>query len=333
MKYREIQAVSIERSWKSNVYNFNKNKEIETMYNDRLVSNILDNYLSNSTKKSTVVGKKRSSTIKHQSNLIVGEIIIKHSVSKVFIYFNYYLNFTAESNKKKMMKRLKFRYTNGLRQILSDSTLFSWDYLLLSLDNKIQSKISNSNKYSALLSTSTKNNEIITLDNLLKDVYPNKEIEFVPNKLKYPFMDKNILEKYIVRLLKFNSGKKVFNRLTSLMNLKNVLIAKSGNNNVDQPQTLRESLYNSYIKGLQLTIKGRSSKNSKKVAVGRSKSSKFVAGRFNLEAPGRINTVMPNTKFNDSTKLIGYMNTNISKSNKTFVNKGGLNNVKIVLSY
>jgi hypothetical protein len=320
MKNREIQSVSIERSWKSNVYNFNKNKEIETMYNDRFVSNILNNYLSNSTKKS--IGKEKKRT----SNIIVGEITIKHSVSKVYIYFNYYLNFTADSNQNKMMKRLKFRYSKGLRQILSDNTLYSWDYLLLSLDNNIKSKITNStsNKYNVLLSKSQNNNEIITLDTLLKDIYPNKEIEFIPNKLRYPFMDKNILEKYIVRLLKFNNSKKIFNKLISLMNIKNIEknsknTSQSMLNQVQSPESLRESLYNSYIKGLQLTIKGRSSKNTKKVTVGRSKSSKFIAGRFNLET--------------NSTKLVGYINTNISKSNKTFVNKGGLNNVKIVLSY
>jgi hypothetical protein len=320
MKNREIQSVSIERSWKSNVYNFNKNKEIETMYNDRFVSNILNNYLSNSTKKS--IGKEKKRT----SNIIVGEITIKHSVSKVYIYFNYYLNFTADSNQNKMMKRLKFRYSKGLRQILSDNTLYSWDYLLLSLDNNIKSKITNStsNKYNVLLSKSQNNNEIITLDTLLKDIYPNKEIEFIPNKLRYPFMDKNILEKYIVRLLKFNNSKKIFNKLISLMNIKNIEknsknTSQSMLNQVQSPESLRESLYNSYIKGLQLTIKGRSSKNTKKVTVGRSKSSKFIAGRFNLET--------------NSTKLLGYINTNISKSNKTFVNKGGLNNVKIVLSY
>lgn len=329
MKNREIQSVSIERSWKSNVYNFNKNKEIETMYNDRFVSNILNNYLSNSTKKSipdfqSGIAKEKKRT----SNIIVGEITIKHSVSKVYIYFNYYLNFTADSNQNKMMKRLKFRYSKGLRQILSDNTLYSWDYLLLSLDNNNKSKITNytgtSNKYNVLLSKSLNNNEIITLDTLLKDIYPNKEIEFIPNKLRYPFMDKNILEKYIVRLLKFNNSKKIFNKLISLMNIKNIEknsknTSQSMLNQVQSPQSLRESLYNSYIKGLQLTIKGRSSKNSKKVTVGRSKSSKFIAGRFNLET--------------NSTKLVGYINTNISKSNKTFVNKGGLNNVKIVLSY
>jgi hypothetical protein len=293
MKNREIQSVSIERSWKSNVYNFNKNKEIETMYNDRFVSNILNNYLSNSTKKS--IGKEKKRT----SNIIVGEITIKHSVSKVYIYFNYYLNFTADSNQNKMMKRLKFRYSKGLRQILSDNTLYSWDYLLLSLDNNIKSKITNStsNKYNVLLSKSQNNNEIITLDTLLKDIYPNKEIEFIPNKLRYPFMDKNILEKYIVRLLKFNNSKKIFNKLISLMNIKNIEknsknTSQSMLNQVQSPESLRESLYNSYIKGLQLTIKGRSSKNTKKVTVGRSKSSKFIAGRFNLET--------------NSTKLLGY---------------------------
>lgn len=304
-KGNKLQHLNNINIWSNQIYNYNKNIEINTIILDKLVSKLLYKLI---TQK---LLKNNNNILK---NILISKPIFEHTVNRVnikFFYYtslnnnnnkinNYYLNIISKlinllnNNNNNLSKILSYYYN---KQVTIESIKLSYNYLNSDIFsqsiNKDINKYNNGIKgqYSRLLN--------INIPKLNDQIIAKSYINNINNinKLKYNNIINNLN----------NSSKLSINNIYNSLNIYNIPI---------------NILMFKYLTGWSILLNGRLASSK---AISRTNTHRILLGTFRNKKYlwGHINN---NYKLN-------YISANHNISNISSVNKNGKYNIKVKLNF
>ena len=308
-KGNKLQHLNTINTWSTQIYNYNKNVEINLIILDRLVTKLL-------YKLTTLKLLKNNNNI-ILKNILISKPIFEHTTNRVNIKFYYYYKSLKSNDITKInnyylsiiskLINLLNNYNNNLSKILS----YYYNKKITIEPIKLSYTYLNSDIFSQSI-----NKDVNKYNNGIKGQYSRLLNSNIPN-----LNDQIIAKKYInninnINNIKYNNIIKNLNNNNNNYNINNIYNSLNINN---IPMNI---LMFKYLTGWSILLNGRlaSSKaisrtNLYKVLVGTFRNKKYLWGHINN-----------NYKLN-------YIPANHNISNLSNVNKNGKYNIKVKLNF
>lgn len=310
-KGNKLQHLNPINSWSTQIYNYNKNNEINTLIKDIIIRKLLYKLIT-----FKFINKNNKSTEDLNKIIIISKPIFEHSLNKLNIKFYYYNKSFYNNNNNNN----NLYYINMLSKIIN----------LLNNDTNNLSKILSYyyNKNVTIepikLSYNYLNSDIfsksISLDNINKGI-KNEYSRLLNNNLP-KLNDKNISINYInnikyINKLKYNNIiNNINNNNNNKLNITNIY------NNININNLPINILMFKYLTGWSVTYNGRLSANK---SISRSETHKLLVGTFRNK-----NYLWSN--MNNLYKL-NHISANHNLSSNHNINKNGTYNIKVKLNF
>ena len=301
-KNNKLQHLNNINTWNLQIYNYNKNIEINNTINDKLITKLLYKIIT--------LRLNNNKTNK----IIISKPINQHSLNKLNIKFYYYIN---NNNNNDINNNNNYYITiiNKLINIINNNINNSLSNILSYYYNKrvtiepiklsyiyINSDIFS--KYISLNDIDKYNNGIITnYQRILNNIIP---------KLN----DHNISINYINNINNINNIK--YNNIITPYGINNNINKLYNNINIDNIPI--DILIFKYLVGWSIKLKGRLSNN-----IGRTSTLILLNGTFN-------NKKYLWSNINNNYKL-NYISSNHNLYNNSNINKNGKYNIKVKLNF
>nr|CCW77433.1 putative mitochondrial ribosomal protein VAR1 [Lachancea sp. 'fantastica'] len=313
-KGNKLQHLNRMNTWSTQIYNFNKNIEINTIILDRLVTKLL-------YKLTTLKLLSNNTNTSITSNILISKPIFEHTTNRVNIKFYYYYKSSLVLNNNnnnnyylsiisKLMNLLN-NDNNNLSKILS----YYYNKKITIEPIKLSYTYLNSDIFSQSI-----NKDVNKYNNGIKGQYSRLLTSNIPN-----LNDQIIAKNYINNINNINNIK-YNNIINNLLNNNNKGLNNKGVNNIYNSLNISNIPMNilmfKYLTGWSITLNGRlaSSKaisrtNTHRVLVGTFRNKKYLWGHINN-----------NYKLN-------YISANHNISNLSNINKNGKYNIKVKLNF
>nr|CDS14800.1 putative mitochondrial ribosomal protein VAR1 [Lachancea thermotolerans] len=312
-KGNKLQHLNTMNIWSTQIYNYNKNLEINTTILDKLVTKLL-------YKLTTLKLLKNNNVI--LKNILISKPIFEHTTNRVNIKFYYYYKSSGINNTNlnkinnyylstisKLMNLLN-NDNNNLSKILS----YYYNKKITIEPIKLSYTYLNSDIFSQSI-----NKDVNKYNNGIKGQYSRLLNSNIPN-----LNDQIIAKNYINNINNINNIK--YNNIINNLNNSSTHYIKSGVSNIYNSLNINNIPMNilmfKYLTGWSITLNGRlaSSKaisrtNTYRVLVGTFRNKKYLWGHINN-----------NYKLN-------YIPANHNISNLSNVNKNGKYNIKVKLNF
>nr|CCW77465.1 putative mitochondrial ribosomal protein VAR1 [Lachancea meyersii CBS 8951] len=308
-KGNKLQHLNTMNIWSTQIYNYNKNLEINTIILDRLVTKLLY--------KLTTLKLLKNNNNMILKNILISKPIFEHTTNRVNIKFYYYYK---------------------------SSSLLNLNNYYLSIISKLMNLLNNDNNNLSKILSYYYNKKItiepikLSYTYLNSDIFSqsiNKDVNKYNNGIKGQYS--RLLNSNIPNLNDQIIAKNYINNINNINNIKYNNIINNLNNNINNNNNNKVSnIYNSlniynipmnilmfkYLTGWSITLNGRlaSSKaisrtNTHRVLVGTFRNKKYLWGHINN-----------NYKLN-------YIPANHNISNLSNINKNGKYNIKVKLNF
>lgn len=302
-KNNKLQHLNNINTWNLQIYNYNKNIEINNTINDKLITKLLYKIIT--------LRLNNNKTNK----IIISKPINQHSLNKLNIKFYYYINNNNNNNDINNNNNYYITIINKLINIINNNINNSLSNILSYYYNKrvtiepiklsyiyINSDIFS--KYISLNDIDKYNNGIITnYQRILNNIIP---------KLN----DHNISINYINNINNINNIK--YNNIITPYGINNNINKLYNNINIDNIPI--DILIFKYLVGWSIKLKGRLSNN-----IGRTSTLILLNGTFN-------NKKYLWSNINNNYKL-NYISSNHNLYNNSNINKNGKYNIKVKLNF
>ncbi|WBF16363.1 ribosomal protein S3 (mitochondrion) [Saccharomyces uvarum] len=301
-KNNKLQHLNNMNTWNTQIYNYNKNMEINNTMNDKLITKLLY--------KMMTLRLNNNKTNK----IIISKPINQHSLNKLNIKFYYYMNNNNNNDMNNnnnyymtMINKLMNIMNNNMNNSLSNILSYYYNKRVTIEPIKLSYIYMNSDifsKYISLNDMDKYNNGIMTnYQRMLNNIMP---------KLN----DHNISMNYINNMNNINNIK--YNNIITPYGINNNMNKLYNNMNIDNiPMDI---LMFKYLVGWSIKLKGRLSNN-----IGRTSTTILLNGTFN-------NKKYLWSNINNNYKL-NYISSNHNLYNNSNINKNGKYNIKVKLNF
>nr|CCW77454.1 putative mitochondrial ribosomal protein VAR1 [Lachancea mirantina] len=316
-KGNKLQHLNNMNIWSTQIYNYNKNTEINTIIYDRLVVKLLyklmtlkllNNTTNNLTYKKGII-----------KEILISKPTIEHTVNNVNIKYYYYHNNNNKNNNQldnyymdmisKLMNLLN-NNNNNMSKILS----YYYNKKVTIEPIKLSYTYLNSDIFSKSI-----NKDITKYNNGIKGQYSHLLNSNIPK-----FNDQIISKNYINNINNINNIK--YNNIINNLNNTLSIMSKSNITNIYKSLNINNIPMNilmfKYLTGWSITLNGRLASSK---AISRTNTTKMLVGTFRNK-----NYLWGH--FNNNYKL-NYIPANHNISNLSNVNKNGKYNIKVKLNF